>query len=170
MPPPGGGRILAAALARLVSAGRIHHGGYVKLIWSEGLSVGNATIDSEHRNLLKMINDVENAIRARDRSALPQLFELLNDSINIHFSDEEKIAQAIGFDFTHNKLEHQYVQNELRLMREELISNNGSWSESVAEHYSCFLGAWMIQHILQEDMLMKPALLICPYDFKPEAR
>ena len=52
-------------------------------------------------------------------------------------------------------------------MREELLPRNGSWSESAAAHYSYFLGEWMIEHILQEDMLMKPVLQTYPYDFKP---
>lgn len=142
----------------------------MELEWTEGLSVGNATIDSEHKNLLKIINDVENAVRARDGSALPQLFELLQNCVKVHFVDEEKIAQAIGFDFALNKEEHQYVQNELRQMRAELLAKNGLWSESAAVHYSYFLGEWMIGHILQEDMLMKPALQAYPYDFKPDTR
>lgn len=136
------------------------------LIWSKQLSVGNATIDSEHKDLLKMINDVEHAIRARDISTLPQLFKLLEDCVSVHFADEEKIAQAIGFDFTHNKLEHQYVQNELRHIRDELVDRNSTWSESAAAHYSYFLSEWMVEHILQEDMLMKPVLQTYPYDFK----
>lgn len=52
-------------------------------------------------------------------------------------------------------------------MRDELVANGGSWSESVSEYYSCFLGEWMIQHIIQEDMLMKPVLQTYPYDFRP---
>ena len=140
----------------------------MELEWSKQLSVGNKTIDSEHSNILKMINDVESAIRARDSSALPRVFKLLEDCIGVHFANEEKIAQAIGFDFTHNKLEHQYVQNELRQMGEDLLAMNGSWSESVAAHYSFFLSEWMVEHILQEDMLMKPVLQTYPYDFKPD--
>lgn len=139
----------------------------MNLAWSEGLSVGNATIDSEHQKLLQMINDVENAIRAKDSTNLPQLFKLLEAYVRLHFSDEEKIARAIGFDFVHNKMEHQCVQKELRQMREELVANSGTWSESVSEYYSCFLGEWMIQHIIQEDMLMKPLLQTYPYDFRP---
>jgi hemerythrin len=142
-------------------------GGMMELEWSEQLSVGNETIDSEHRNVLKVINEVESAIRAKDSSNLPRMLEQLEDCVGVHFADEEQIAQAIGFDFTHNKLEHQYVQNELRHMREELVVKNGSWSESAALHYSYFLSEWMIEHILQEDMLMKPALQTYPYDFKP---
>lgn len=138
------------------------------MMWSERLSVGNATIDSEHRNLLKMIDDVERAVRVRDSATLLQAFKLLEDCVGVHFSDEEKIAHAIGFDFAHNRLEHEYVQRELQLMREELVARDGSWSESAAAHYSYFLGEWMIEHILQEDMLMKPVLQTYPYDFKPD--
>ena len=136
--------------------------------WSTQFSVGNEMIDSEHRNLLKMIHDVESAIRAGNSSTLPQSFKLLEDCVAAHFTDEEKIAQAIGFDFTQNKLEHQYVQNELRHMVEDLVAKNGAWSESVAAHYSFFLSEWMVEHILQEDMLMKPVLQTYPYDFKPD--
>ena len=136
--------------------------------WSTQFSVGNEMIDSEHRNLLKMINDVESAIRAGNSSTLPQSLKLLEDCVAAHFADEEKIAQAIGFDFTQNKLEHQYVQNELRHMVEDLLAKNGSWSESVAAHYSFFLSEWMVEHILQEDMLMKSVLQTYPYDFKPD--
>ena len=135
---------------------------------STQFSVGNEMIDSEHRNLLKMINDVESAIRAGNSSTLPQSLKLLEDCVAAHFTDEEKIAQAIGFDFTQNKLEHQYVQNELRHMVEDLVAKNGAWSESVAAHYSFFLSEWMVEHILQEDMLMKPVLQTYPYDFKPD--
>lgn len=114
-----------------------------------------------------MVHDVESAIRARDSSTLPRSFKLLEDCVGVHFANEEKIAQAIGFDFTQNKLEHLYVQNELRQIREELVAKNGSWSESAAAHYSYFLSEWMVEHILQEDMLMKPVLQTYHYDFKP---
>ena len=136
--------------------------------WSTQFSVGNEMIDSEHYNLLGMINNVESAIRAGDISTLPQSLKLLEDCVAVHFADEEKIAQAIGFDFTQNKLEHQYVQNELRHMVEDLVARNGAWSESVAAHYSFFLSEWMVEHILQEDMLMKSVLQTYPYDFKPD--
>ena len=53
-------------------------------------------------------------------------------------------------------------------MREELVAKNGLWSESEAVYYSYFLSEWMVEHILQEDMLMKPVLQTYPYDFKPD--
>lgn len=140
----------------------------MELEWSERLSVGNAMIDSEHRDLLKIINDVERAIRAKDSVALLQAFNLLEDGVCTHFVNEEKIAQAVNFAFTQNKPEHQYVQKEFHHIRDELVDKNGVWSESAAAHYSYFLSEWMIEHILQEDMLMKPVLQTYPYDFKPD--
>lgn len=140
----------------------------MELEWSTQLSVGNEMIDSEHRNLLNMINDVERAIRAKDGVALLQAFKRLEDGVCVHFVNEEKIARAVNFPFTQNKPEHQYVQKEFQHIRDELVDKNGVWSESAAEHYSYFLSEWMIQHVLQEDMLMKPVLQSYPYDFKPD--
>lgn len=137
------------------------------LAWTEQLSVGNEMIDSEHKNLLKKINEVERAIRARDSVTLSQSFKLLEDCVRAHFANEEMLAHAIDYPFAHNKMEHQYVQKEFQFMRDELLAKNGMWSESAAEHYSYFLSEWMVQHILKEDMLMKPMLQTYPYDYKP---
>jgi hemerythrin-like metal-binding protein len=142
-------------------------GGMMGLAWSERLSVGNAMIDSEHKKLLGMINDVEHAIRARDGAALLQAFKLLEDCVCVHFVNEEKIARAVNFPFVQNMPEHQYVRKEFQHMRDELVGKNGIWSESAAEYYSHFLSEWMIEHILDEDMQMKPVLQNFPYDFKP---
>lgn len=137
------------------------------LLWTERLSVGNEMIDSEHKVLLEMINEAERAIRARDSVALPEIFKRLEACVRIHFANEEAIARAVNFPFVQNSLEHQYVMREFQHMMHDLMSRNGMWSESAAEHYSYFLGEWMVEHILKEDMLMKPVLLTYPYEFKP---
>ena len=137
------------------------------LAWSERLSVGNAMIDSDHKKLLNMINDVEHAIRTRDGAALLQAFKLLEDGVRVHFVTEENLARAVNFPFTQNTPEHLYVQKEFQHIKDELVDKNGVWSESAAEYYSHFLSEWMIGHILEEDMLMKPVLQNYPYDFKP---
>jgi len=139
----------------------------MELAWTERFSIGNSLIDSEHKILLDMINDVERAIRTRNSAVLPLALERLENCVKIHFANEEAIAQAVNFPFEHNKLEHQFVQNEFQRMTVELLSGSGLWSESAAEHYSYFLSEWMVQHILKEDMLMKPVLQTYPYDFRP---
>jgi hemerythrin len=131
------------------------------------MSVGNESIDSEHKTLLNMVNDIERAIRKRNSAALLQAFKLFEDAVHIHFRNEANIAKAINYPFDEHKLEHQYVLNELQTMRDELISNEGRWSESAVEHYYGFLSEWTTVHIGEDDMRMKAILDTYPYNFKP---
>lgn len=135
--------------------------------WVNELSVGNAVIDIDHKMLIVMVNGVEAMIRARDSFALPQALEQLENNLNAHFAREEKIAQAINFPFGKNKMEHQYVLKEFQNMKDELIAKDGIWSDGAAEHFSHFLSDWITDHVLNEDMLMKPVLQTYPYDFDP---
>lgn len=135
--------------------------------WTEDLSVGNAAIDTDHKKLIVMVNGVEAMIRARDSFALPQALEQLEQHLYIHFVREEKIADAVHFHFGKNKAEHQYVLKEFQNMKNELIAKEGIWSDGAAEHYSHFLSDWIKDHVLNEDMLLKPVLKTYPYDFFP---
>lgn len=139
------------------------------LAWSEELSVGNAMIDSEHNNLIVMVNNVEHAIRAGDDSALAQSFEQLEHCLCTHFANEEKVAQAIKFPFSQNELEHKYALKALHLIRDAVAvsAKNNKCAEDATEYYSEFLSDWFINHVFNEDMLMKPTLQTHPYDFNP---
>lgn len=137
------------------------------LIWTRKMSVGNATLDSEHKNLIGIVNSMEYAIETKDSAALLRSFRLLKDCAHVHFANEEKFAQAISFPFDQHKLEHQHLQKELQHTGDELDTTSGAWSEYVMDHYPQFLRDWLVGHITGEDMLMKPALQTRPYDFKP---
>lgn len=140
----------------------------MKLAWSEHLSVGNSVIDSEHRNLISIVNDVVHAIGARDCQALAQAFEQLEDWLCIHFANEEHIARAIKFDFSKHSSAQQHLLKELQHMRSELIAKDGMWSDGAVDHFARSLKHWMIDgHITNLDMLMKPALQALGYEFWP---
>lgn len=135
--------------------------------WTNLMSVGNKFIDAEHKLLLKMVNDIEGAIIKRDSARLLKAFELFEAAVDSHFRNEASIARAISFPFEEHILEHQYVLNELKSMRDELVSNKDRWSESAVEHYYGFLSKWATLHIDEDDMRMKAILDTLPYDFKP---
>ena len=59
------------------------------LKWTKQLSVGNAVIDSDHKNLIGVVNDTRSAIRARDSFMLSEAFVRLEDWLWIHFENEE---------------------------------------------------------------------------------
>lgn len=135
--------------------------------WIGPMSVGNASIDGEHKALLKMVNDIEKAIIRRDSAALLKAFTQFEDAVEDHFRNEANIARAINFPFAEHIIEHQYVLNELETMRAELVSNQDRWSESAVECYYGFLSRWATMHIDEDDMRMKEILDTLPYDFAP---
>lgn len=139
----------------------------MEVAWTKQLSVGNAVIDSEHQNLIVMIDRIESMIKANDASALSQELELLERSLCVHFINEERLAQTINFPFAQNKQEHKFVLKEFQRMKDELLAKNGKWTDDTATHYSNFLSDWLTSHVMREDMLMKPALQTYDYKFWP---
>lgn len=139
----------------------------MNLTWTKQMSVGNETMDSQHKALLNMVNHIERAIRNRDSAALMQSFKVFEESVHHHFRTEARLALAINYPFEEHKLEHQYVLNELQTMRNEIVSLEGRWSESAVEHYYGFLSKWTTLHIGEDDMRMKAILDTYPYDFNP---
>jgi hemerythrin-like metal-binding protein len=137
------------------------------LICTKQLSVGNVVIDSEHRNLICLINNATRAIGTRDRFSLPQELEHLENWLCIHFANEERIAQAVSFPSARLRLAQQCSLDALRHLRDEMEAKYGMWSEGAAWHFSRLLEAWMIEHITKVDMPMKPMLQTHDYNFWP---
>lgn len=137
----------------------------VKFAWTNNLSVGNSIIDAEHRNLISMANDIAHAIETSDCSAIAQEYELFENWLTVHFENEERIAQVVGFDFTQHRLAHQHLLKELQHLKDELAAKSGalSGSENFSSH---FLRELLTVHVINEDMQLKHVLQSHPYDFK----
>lgn len=137
----------------------------MKLAWAEYLSVGNDLIDGDHKKLILAINDVTQAIETRDGAAISKAYKLLNVLMGIHFINEEKIARAVNIPFDANNLHHLQLMDEIKYMINKLDSLQGIWPDHVVKMYSRFLNEWIIKHIVEDDMKMKPVLETYPYNF-----
>lgn len=135
------------------------------MAWPEQLSVGNAVIDSEHKNLMSLVDDIDFLARGKDSFELSRVLKLFKGCMNRHQINEEQFAQALNFPFGLHKLAHQNMQTEIDLTEYELKKNSIAPTIFVMEHYPQFLRDWLIKHITEEDMLMKPVLQTYPYDF-----
>ena len=141
------------------------------LVWSEELSIGNALIDTDHKNLILKTNDVVQAIKSRDASELMMAFDQLESSLNTHFVNEEKVAHAIHFSFEKNEADHKSILAILKRIKgavASMIAHKGAMTEDAVDHYSEFLCDWLTNHVINEDMLLKPALKEYPYDYTPD--
>lgn len=137
------------------------------LIWKKQWSVGNLLIDSGHQNLIGMINSLEYVINNNDGPELLQMFKRFCDFAHLHFSDEEKILQAVEIPFIPHRLEHQSLLDELRASLNKLAADGSARSEYAMDHYPEFLRGWFVNHIKEGVATLKPVLAAHPYDFMP---
>jgi len=138
------------------------------IVWTNQLSVGNRMIDAIHKEVFDMINRVVHSVKAKDQAALTEAFEQLENCLCNYFAVEEKVAQAIGFDFIKHRLAHQYLLNELKRIREELRAKNNAWSKFEQNTYIDLLRYCWIRHITEDAKPLKIVLETHFYDFKPE--
>jgi hemerythrin len=128
----------------------------MSLAWREQLSVGNDLIDSDHKYLIEIINMATKQLQSKKWLELKISFEKLTRYSNAHFGTEEKIALAVGFPLAdHLHESHEALLSKLQHMAQEVSE---VWSDDSIEKFNCLLRDWLINHVIKEDMLLKPYL------------
>lgn len=126
------------------------------LEWREQLGVGNDLIDADHKYLIDIINLAEQGLKSRNPVALAAALDNLERYSKMHFSREETIATAAGYpEAAHLHISHEALIATLTQIKAEI---GDAWDASAAEHFSAFLRDWLINHLIKEDLLMKPFL------------
>jgi len=128
----------------------------MSLEWREQLSVGNDVIDSDHKYLIEIINRVEKGFATNDREALRTALDSLFQYSKTHFEAEEKIASAAGYSAVprlHDS--HMALLDSLNLLRRKFA---GEWTPALIEHFTALLRDWLMNHVIKEDLMMKPFL------------
>ena len=129
---------------------------FMTLKWREQLSVGNDLIDSDHQYLIEIINAAEHSLKTNDRAGLTVALTKLSKYSKMHFAREEKLARAIGYSQSSNEhVTHEALIWSLSHFIQEIGED---WTTSSGEHFGAFLRNWMMNHVIKEDMLMKPLL------------
>jgi hemerythrin len=66
--------------------------------WDESLSVNVAAIDLQHKKLVKMINELNDAMRAgKSKTVLGSIVDGLIGYVGVHFSTEEKYFAKFNY-------------------------------------------------------------------------
>lgn len=142
------------------------------LSWSKQLSIANTIVDSEHKHLISLTNQVERAMKSamdqHDDTQMLQAFDKLEVELSRHFINEEKIANAVNFPFESHLKAQQHMLRELRYLKSELMTKDCIWTKAALEHFSLFLEEWLLEHITRVDMPMKLVLQGYDYNFWPD--
>lgn len=132
----------------------------MKIEWDDRMSVGEDTIDAQHKKLLTYLNKlIEDISGGSEIRAVRETLEFLKRYINEHFTYEEKYMQEYEYPgFEEHKKVHQKFVDFLQEFREEfegVYSEGEAVSEkldALAEKAQKFLGEWFVKHILGDDM------------------
>ncbi len=137
------------------SRGRIEQMAFYE--WSDKLSVNIASIDRQHQVLIKIINELYDAIEAGTAAGISYAtIRKLRNYTRVHFIYEELIFKRLGYSETNEHIEeHQKLISGVEHLCEKIKHNKAISPDRLLE----FLKKWLNQHILIEDMAYSKFLI-----------
>jgi len=123
--------------------------------WNEKLAVGIDTIDSQHKELFKRINNLVKAIKEhRCKSEIDGVLKFLDDYARVHFSEEEKHMNDSGYvGLDEQKEEHRKYLAMLHELKEQAAQpriQGASYDLSATTNQ--VVVDWIVDHIMKVDM------------------
>jgi len=121
--------------------------------WEDKLSVGVAEIDTEHKKLISLINNLNHAIQIKSSTkTLEEILLSLIDYTKFHFGHEEKLLQQNGYaELPQHHKEHEELTAKVIDFHERLSTGKASFTLELM----LFLRDWLINHIMKTDMQYK---------------
>ncbi len=123
--------------------------------WSEKLATGIKTIDSQHRELFKRINNLVRAIKEhRCKAEIDGTIKFLDDYARVHFAEEEKHMRETNYDGLPEQHEDhkRYLAAlaELKVQASLPRIRGGSYDLSATTNQ--VVVDWIVAHIMKLDM------------------
>lgn len=117
--------------------------------WGDDLCVGNAQIDDDHRQLVKLVNDLHTATsQGEGRTVVGAILCSLIDYAREHFQHEEQHMERLRY----SKLEaHKRQHRELLKTVLAMQARYEAGHITVAAQVSALLRDWLSIHIRRED-------------------
>jgi hemerythrin-like metal-binding protein len=138
------------------------------IIWRNSMSVGNDLIDHDHHFMMNFINTIELLLQnPEENDKLLEVFKQVREYLINHFRTEESILRKIEYPKSiQHKHAHNKLINELDKLSKDL--DNAKSPEEIikkSQDIKSFFWNWLINHVLTEDLLLKPYLEKLPRGF-----
>ena len=113
--------------------------------WEPELSVGIAEIDQQHKKLIEMINDLNDAmIQGKEREILYEVIRGLIAYTKLHFGTEEKYFDQYEYDDREaHKARHKEFIQKVAQFRDDFIRGEMNTPAELMN----FLNRWWLEHI-----------------------
>ena len=118
-----------------------------KFLWKDEYSVNVQMLDNQHRKILFLINNINNALLAKNYNNLKINLESLKEFSLYHFTFEIDLLNKYGYNTTTQKEMRDDLIKELDAIYQRVIKHENIDNSDIAE----FLSQWIQTHILTED-------------------
>jgi len=117
--------------------------------WDDKYKTNHLTIDTEHKKLVDLINQLADAMQAgKGRDICGKVLNELVSYTKTHFANEERLMAAHGYAKTaEHKAEHAKFVKEVGDFKAKFDSG----ALTVTAQLLNFLRDWLIKHILESD-------------------
>lgn len=121
-----------------------------KIEWSDSLSIGNKSVDEDHKELIHIYNDLVDLILfEKDNSEFARVLSRMTDYSLKHFRKEESYMQRFGYPHidSHKASHREYIYN-VAMYNFDLLGTTPPEPRKIAK----FLGKWWTSHIQKLDL------------------
>jgi hemerythrin len=124
--------------------------------WTPEFSVSVQRFDSEHKKLIALINELNDAMAAgRGRTLIAHTLQELSEYVRRHFAAEEAAMRRAGYPGIEAHIaEHRALSEQVAKYYDEFTSNTGTNAVDLL----FFLRNWLQKHILKTDRSYGAAL------------
>lgn len=122
--------------------------------WTEDLAVGVATIDKQHQELFKRINNLVSAIKQhRCKEEIDSTISFLADYARFHFAEEEKRMDRAQYDGLgdHQEQHRHYLASIAELKQQASLPRAPGASYELSVTVNQVVVDWIVDHIMKTD-------------------
>ncbi len=125
--------------------------------WGEHLSVGVKVFDQEHKELINLVNTLNQALKAGSaKKTMEDILQSLVNYTKIHFKHEEDYMLLYDYpEYQKHKQEHEALTNQVMDFLNRYQAGKATFSLELMN----FLKDWLTKHILGSDKKYKDFFL-----------
>jgi hemerythrin len=123
----------------------------VAIAWDESLETGDATIDSQHKELFSLANELRDAcVDDRGNAATSSILSRLSDYVATHFAAEQALMVSTKYP-VEQMVAHVAAHASLTYRTAEIIAQHERGELTTVLPLAEFLADWLRTHIRQTD-------------------
>ena len=117
-------------------------------------SVEIESIDSQHKILVRIINDLHEAMKSQaTQDRINRIFNELVEYTTFHFEEEQKMMSMADYPDLPNHIDvHKALVTQVMAYRKQVLDGN----QNVANELMDFLKNWLLNHIVAQDKKYTP--------------